>query len=78
MMRTYLHLFQSAEVLLSRVGYQNEAVSLGLGIRTGKTAVAGISDGCDFRKVSNLPYDRLNNLWQFSLGYNLTFAKLRR
>jgi hypothetical protein len=78
MMRTYLHLFQSAEVFLSRVGYQNEAVSLGLGIRTGETAVAGISNGCDFGEMFILPYDRLNNLWQFSLGYNLTFAKLRR
>jgi len=78
MMRTYLHLLQSAKVFRSRVGYQNEAVSLGLGIRTGETAVAGISNGCDFGKVFILPYDRLDNLWHFSLGHNLTFAKLRR
>jgi hypothetical protein len=63
MMRTYLHLLQSAKVFRSRVGYQNEAIGLSLRIRTGETAVAGISKGCNFGRVFGLPYDSLDYLW---------------
>jgi len=63
MSRTYLHLLQSAEVFRSGVSYQNEAIGLGLGIGTGETTVAGISQNCNVGRVFALPDDSLDNLW---------------
>jgi hypothetical protein len=78
MMRTYLHLLQSAKVFRSRVGYENEAVDLGLGVRTGETTAARISKECKFGRAFVSPYDGLDDLWYFSLGHDLTFAELRK
>jgi hypothetical protein len=63
MSRTYLHFLQSAEVFRSGVSYQNEAVGLGLGIGTGETTVAGISQKCNVRREFASPNDSLDNLW---------------
>lgn len=45
------------------MSYQNKAVGLGLGIGTGETTVAGISQICNVGRVFVLPDDSLDNLW---------------